>query len=270
VYESTHFNSSKALSAFPGWPMPGHFADYPSWRHILTYLTPFAQGYGLTDGIEFSVGVDSVEKNANGTWTGGRATVHSDVVVCTGAQWHPNVPVVPGDFTGEIRHTVDYRSSAELRGKRVLVVGGGPTACDVASDAAITADHAVISMRRGYWFIPKHVFGRPADVFAEGGPQLPIWLEQKVFGAILKLFNDRQIAFVPIGKRFPGALSTERDLISRMTVEGSSSSRCLPVRTAVKRGSQDRRMGLVRSDEPRQDSVRVSCANHPATLPRSP
>lgn len=31
-------------------------------------------------------------------------------------------------------------------------------------------------MRRGYYFIPKHVFGVPADVFGESGPHLPLWL----------------------------------------------------------------------------------------------
>ena len=46
----------------------------------------------------------------------------------------------------------------------VLVVGAGNSGCDIACDAARTADHAVISMRRGYWFIPKHLFGRPVDL----------------------------------------------------------------------------------------------------------
>lgn len=37
MYESAHFDSSKTLSAFGGRPMPDHFADYPSYRHILSY-----------------------------------------------------------------------------------------------------------------------------------------------------------------------------------------------------------------------------------------
>jgi hypothetical protein len=115
--------------------------------------------------------------------------VHARVVVCTGAQWHPNIPELPGDFTGEVRHTIGYRDANELRNKRVLVVGAGNSGCDIACDAARTADHAVISMRRGYWFIPKHLFGRPVDTLSEGGPHLPRWLEQKLFGAVLKLLD---------------------------------------------------------------------------------
>jgi hypothetical protein len=193
MYESAHFISSKTLSGFGGYPMPDHFADYPPHRQILSYLTSFAQAYGLTERIEFGTEVRSVAKNPDGTWTvtraDGRASVHRQVVVCTGAQWHPNIPELPGDFTGEVRHTVTYRSSDELRGKRVLVVGAGNSGLDIACDAARSADRAVISMRRGYWFIPKHLFGRPVDTIAAGGPHLPMWLQQKVFGTLLRIIN---------------------------------------------------------------------------------
>ncbi|MEV6336091.1 NAD(P)/FAD-dependent oxidoreductase [Nocardia vinacea] len=193
MYDSAHFISSKTLSGFGGYPMPDHFADYPPRQQIIEYLRSFADAYGLTERIEFGVAVRSVEKNADSTWTvtrdDGRVTVHRQVVVCTGAQWHPNVPELPGNFAGQIRHTASYRSADELRGKRVLVVGAGNSGCDIACDAARSADHAVISMRRGYWFIPKHIFGRPVDTLAHVGPKLPMWLEQHVFGALLRLLN---------------------------------------------------------------------------------
>ncbi|MGP4009257.1 flavin-containing monooxygenase [Streptomyces sp. 4N124] len=193
LYESAHFISSKSLSGFGGYPMPDHFADYPPHRQILSYLTAFAEAYGLRDRIEFGTEVRGVEKNPDGTWTVTRAdertSKHRQVVVCTGSQWHPNVPDLPGQFTGEVRHTVTYRSSAELRGKRVLVVGAGNSGLDIACDAARSADHAAISMRRGYWFIPKHLFGRPVDTIAAGGPHLPMWLQQKLFGGLLRLVN---------------------------------------------------------------------------------
>jgi len=193
MYESAHFISSRTLSGFGGFPMPDTYADYPSHRHILAYLKSFADAYGLTDRIEFGVTVKDVEKNADGTWTvtrtDGTRSRHSRVVVCTGSQWHPNVPELPGDFTGEVRHTMTYRGSDELRGKRVLIVGGGNSGCDIASDAARHADHAVISMRRGYWFIPKHLFGVPVDTLTQIGPKMPMWLEQRLVGALLRLIN---------------------------------------------------------------------------------
>lgn len=100
MYESAHFISSRTLSGFGGFPMPDNFADYPPHRQILSYLTSFADAYGLTDRIEFGTEVEGVEKNADGPWTvtraDGRASVHGQVVVCTGSQWHPNTPDLPG------------------------------------------------------------------------------------------------------------------------------------------------------------------------------
>src|SRR5947208_16944684 len=99
MYETAHFISSKTLSGFGGWPMPDDFADYPPHRQILTYLTSFADRYGLTNRIQFGTAVRGIDKNADGSWTlttaDGGQTVHGQVVVCTGSQWHPNAPGAP-------------------------------------------------------------------------------------------------------------------------------------------------------------------------------
>ncbi|MBX2802916.1 MAG: hypothetical protein KTR31_34860 [Myxococcales bacterium] len=61
----------------------------------------------------------------------------------------------------------------------MLVVGAGNSGVDIACDAAFAADQAFLSVRRGYHFLPKHIFGMPSDVFAARG----LWLEQRVMGA---------------------------------------------------------------------------------------
>lgn len=60
-------------------------------------------------------------------------------------------------------HASSYKDPAQLRGKRVLVVGAGNTGCDIAVEAAQQASHCWHSTRRGYWYAPKYVLGRPAD-----------------------------------------------------------------------------------------------------------
>jgi cation diffusion facilitator CzcD-associated flavoprotein CzcO len=72
-------------------------------------------------------------------------------------------------FRGEVRHSVTYRSADELRGRRVLVVGAGHSGVDIACDAARSAERAFLSVRRGYRFVPKHIFGIPTDVFITRG-----------------------------------------------------------------------------------------------------
>jgi cation diffusion facilitator CzcD-associated flavoprotein CzcO len=73
----------------------------------------------------------------------------------------------------------------------VLILGGGNSGCDIACDAAQTAEAAFISLRRGYHSIPKHVFGVPADVFAARAGVLPLppGLRQRVFQVVLRILT---------------------------------------------------------------------------------
>lgn len=112
--------------------------------------------------------------------------MHDQVVAASGVQWDPIVPALPAGYTGEVRHSVTYRSADELNRHAGCWSSGPATrAATFACDAARSADHAVLSVGRGYWFVPKHVFGAPSDVFAEGGPALPMWLQQRLFGVLL-------------------------------------------------------------------------------------
>lgn len=192
MYESAHFISSRTVSGFSGFPMPEHFPDYPRHDQILEYLTNFSDAYGLTERIRFGSDVAAVTREDT-AWrvmlSDGSSTVHDHVIVCTGSQWHASVPEIPGNYSGQIMHSRDYRDPSEFEGKRVLVVGGGNSGCDIACDAARSAASAAISLRRGYWFIPKHVFGVPSDIVGGKGSFLPKPLERAILQPMLRLLN---------------------------------------------------------------------------------
>lgn len=192
MYDSVHTNSSKTMSAFTGFPMPSDYPDYPGHRKMLAYLGAFADAYDLRRKIRFGVSVTQAVKQGT-EWLvsfSDGATGHYDAVVAaTGFAWHPRMPAYPGSFDGELIHSSKYRSAAQLSGKRVLVIGAGNSGVDIACDAALSAKRAVLSMRRGYHFIPKHVFGKPADVFAKSGALLPSKLQQWFFAVLLRLLN---------------------------------------------------------------------------------
>jgi Flavin-binding monooxygenase-like len=193
MYESAHFISSRDLSGYSDFPMPKSFPDYPKNSQVLAYVQTFARAYGLYDAIQFGVGVESLEKLETGQWrvrlSNGDTGTYAAVVCATGNNWDPNIPTIAGEFSGEARHSVTYKRADEFKGKRVLVMGVGNSGADIGCDAARSADAAFISMRRGYHFIPKHIFGVPADEFGESGPQLPIWLIRPVFSGLLKIIR---------------------------------------------------------------------------------
>lgn len=193
MYASAHFISSKTQSHYTDFPMPEDYPDYPSNRQILSYMRDFARTYGLYEDITFNTEVTATEFSKDGwsvSLSNGETRPYRWLVCVNGTNWHASLPDWADDpFEGEVRHANTFHHMDEFRGKRVLIVGAGNSGCDIACDAAAAADKAFISLRRGYHFIPKHLMGKPADVFAAEGPHLPMWLTQKIFGGLLRFIN---------------------------------------------------------------------------------
>jgi len=189
MYESAHFISSRTLSGFPGFPMPESYPDYPRHDQVLSYIEAYAAQHDLERHITFATRVESASRAEGGGWTltldSGEQRMYGGLCAATGVNWHASLPEFPGTWSGESYHSSRYRSAEEFRGKRVLIVGAGNSGCDIACDAALSAERAFISVRRGYHFVPKYLFGKPTDVFAHAGPSLPAWLEERVFGFLI-------------------------------------------------------------------------------------
>ncbi len=193
MYETAHFISSRTMSGFDGFPMPDHYPDYPDYQQLLDYIGAFADEFDLRRHARFNTSVEQASLDAEGGWElrlGTGETRHCRYLICAnGVNWEPHEASWPGQFNGEVRHSVTYRSPDEFTRKRVLVVGAGNSGADIACDASVRADQAFLSVRRGYHFIPKYIAGTPSDVFGERGPNLPHWLEVRVFQTLLRMIN---------------------------------------------------------------------------------
>jgi Flavin-binding monooxygenase-like len=174
VYAGTHLISSRPLTEFPDFPMPDTWPDYPHHSQLLSYLERYAAHFGLAKHIWFGTEVVAVTPAGEGRWdvttrsTGGgasRVQRYAAVVVANGHNWAPKTPAFTGltTYHGLMIHASAYKDPAQLRGRRVLVIGGGNTGCDIAVEAAQQAAVVWHSTRRGYWYVPKYLFGRPAD-----------------------------------------------------------------------------------------------------------
>jgi cation diffusion facilitator CzcD-associated flavoprotein CzcO len=174
AYRSLHINTSRRVMAFKTLPMPDHFPDYPDHFQMAAYFDEYADHFGLREKIRFNTEVLSVEP-AEGEWDvtvagpGGEPETnrYGAVVVANGHHWDPRwpEPAFPGaeEFAGEQLHAHHYREPDVLRGKRVVVLGIGNSATDIAVEASRIADATFISMRRGAYVIPKYLNGKPID-----------------------------------------------------------------------------------------------------------
>jgi hypothetical protein len=187
VYASAHLISSRPFAEFPDFPMPDSWPDYPHHSQMLSYLERYAKHFGLVEHIWFGTEVVSAVPVGDGRWevttrsTGGgssRVQRYAGVVAANGHNWAPVKPDIPGEFRGQVIHAAAYKDPAQFRNRKVLVIGGGNTGCDIAVEAAQQAGTVWHSTRRGYWYAPKYILGRPADQFHDS--LLRWWLPPRV------------------------------------------------------------------------------------------
>lgn len=205
VYPSAHLISSKRTTEFAEFPMGEEVADYPSHRALMAYFTRFADHFRLREHYRFNARVSKIEPLGAGSmplwrvrWSDGdglaRSADFKAVVIANGTLAEPSMPAFKGRFAGELLHTSAYKSAELFKGKRVLIVGAGNSGCDIAVDAVHHAKSVDISVRRGYYFVPKYVFGQPADTLGGKRP-LPAWLKQRVDSTVLKWFTGDPVRF---------------------------------------------------------------------------
>jgi hypothetical protein len=181
VFETTHIISSKKHSGFSDYPMPEDYPDYPSHKQVLQYFRNYTIHFNLYPLIRFQTTVESVTPEGT-QWriitNIADEGLFDGVLVANGHHWDPRMPAYTGEFSGEMIHSHDFKSAAPMKDKRVLVIGGGNSACDCAVETSRVSSYTAISMRRGYYIIPKFMWGKPVDVVNEKFLFLPLALRR--------------------------------------------------------------------------------------------
>ncbi|MDT4926141.1 MAG: hypothetical protein QOG01_3854 [Pseudonocardiales bacterium] len=174
-YRSLHINTSREIMEYKSFPMHHDYPTYPNHVQIAQYFDRYVDHFGLRDKIQFGTEVVKVAR-ADGEWDvtvrrrgAKRSTTqrYAAVLVANGHHWdarwpEPSFPGA-GTFTGVQTHSHDYKTFDGYDGKRVLVLGIGNSACDIAVETSKVADRTFLAMRRGAHVIPKYVFGIPTD-----------------------------------------------------------------------------------------------------------
>jgi cation diffusion facilitator CzcD-associated flavoprotein CzcO len=193
VYDSTHIISPKAGTEFPDYPMPASYPIFPTRQQVLDYLKSYAECFALEEFIRYSCEVQSIQpKNYNNGKDGwkvqlanGEVHEYAGVIVANGHHWDKKIPYYPGTFRGKVLHSKDYKNPKDFSGQRVLVVGAGNSGCDIAVEAGNAGLNSFISMRRGYYFLPKSFFGIPLTDFDQ--PWLPVFAQKKILKLLLSI-----------------------------------------------------------------------------------
>ena len=189
AYRSLHIDTSKHRLSFKDFPMPDEYPDFPHHTQIKAYLDSYAEAFDLLDRIEFENGVQHAAKDPDGGWQitdQAGDTRHFDLlVVANGHHWDPRMADFPGEFTGETMHShhyIDPRTPLDLFQKRILIVGIGNSAADIAVELSSKTlqNEVVLSTRSSAWIVPKYMYGLPADKYFATSPHIPLAWQRKI------------------------------------------------------------------------------------------
>ena len=199
VFETTHIISSKTLSQYEDFTFDDFEAglpDYPSHDQLRRYFQAYAAKFNLYPHIQFNTLVESCELDEANQWIVqtshegvSKTEVFTHLVVCNGHHWKPRMPHYPGNFTGKLMHSHEFKNATPFKDQRILVIGGGNSACDVAVETSRVSAKTTISWRRGYRIVPKFLFGKPSDVVASRMAFLPTKLKFFFSELTVKIFS---------------------------------------------------------------------------------
>ncbi|MGB0838537.1 MAG: flavin-containing monooxygenase [Chitinophagales bacterium] len=200
AYKSLHINTSKGKMSYSDYPMPNHFPEYPHHSHIIKYFNDYVDHFDFRQNITFNTSVEKVNTNDDGTYevqlSNGKSHTYKTVIVANGHHWQPNVVSFPGNFNGEITHTHYYRSPEHFVNKKVLVVGIGNSAVDIACEISKLSKHTYLSTRNGAHIFPKYVLGKPLDTYNSAlGASLPLFIQRSLFKILLYLTRGKQESY---------------------------------------------------------------------------
>lgn len=189
TYKSAHILSARRVMEYPDFPMPESYPDFPSSAQMLSYYRDYTDNYDLKENIQFNTKVVYVNPIEDNLWKvsfdDGSHIIYKGVLICNGHHWNKRYPSYEGNFTGDSFHSKEYKTSDQIKDKKVLVIGAGNSAFDIASECARVSTKSYLSVRRGIWIFPKTFMGKPLAALQV--PKLPDWLQETLVKMMLKV-----------------------------------------------------------------------------------
>ncbi|OLZ45982.1 flavin-containing monooxygenase [Amycolatopsis keratiniphila] len=177
-YDSLTLFSPARYSSLPGLAFPGDPERYPRRDEVVDYLRRYASC--LDTDIRTGHHVETVthDDGVFAVHAAGEAALTAPILIAaSGGFSRPFRPELPGmdTFTGTLLHSSEYRSPGSFAGQRVVVVGAGNSAVQIATELAAHA-RVTLATRAPVKFAPQRPFGKDVHFWsaAVGFDHLPI------------------------------------------------------------------------------------------------
>ena len=236
-YDSLTLTTSAVMSMFSDfWIGDDQVLEVWKKKTAVEYWKSYADHFGVSAKIRFNNKVVSVDAGQDETW---RVTVESGeqfharkLAIASGNNNVPRYPDWKDEITShgvELIHAHDYKNADALRGKRVLVVGGGESGTDIALEISKVAARCWVSLRSSTgWLTPRKRGDTPADIATHRG----VWGLPRSYGPDF----TKGLIDVEIGRNNPvsdAAVLLNRKVTNRLGVFGIYGTKSFSLPTAM-------------------------------------
>ncbi|MDF2962360.1 MAG: hypothetical protein K0S39_4095 [Paenibacillus sp.] len=161
-YDSLKLFSPARYSALPGMKFPGDPDRYPTRNEVVQYLHAYAGHYQFP--IHYGTQVEDIQKE-NGSFiitAADNKRYQARAIICASGPFNnPYLPHITNmeTFKGTILHSKQYSNHDKYKGQRIIVVGGGSSAVQIAIELAKTANVTIVT-RKPLKFVPQTFLGK--------------------------------------------------------------------------------------------------------------
>ena len=192
VWPTLEMISSREHTQYEDLLQPVSFPEFLSPTQMAKYLRAYAARHDLTEHFRPRTTVRSARPFEEGVWqvelSTGEIGIYRAVISAHGISERPHRPDWAEDVPASVRviHSKEWNGADGLEGQRVLIVGSGQSAADIAVDAARRALEVRWSMRTGHWVVPRRIAGVPGDVAASREPAALGGLNAKIAETLIR------------------------------------------------------------------------------------
>ncbi|KAF3918152.1 hypothetical protein ABW20_dc0100849 [Dactylellina cionopaga] len=178
--------------------------SYPSRDDIVEQINKLWKQYNLDRYTKFKTKVTSIQKDESGRWSiNDDATFgkFDGIIAAVGTCGEPKLLKIHGEeqFKGQIYHSSEL-DGTKLKGKTVLIIGGGASAVEaVQFAAAADAANTKVLARSEKWIIPRNAIVDmllALNIF--GGETMFSWIPERLLK--LLFYRDLEDIAPPSGK----------------------------------------------------------------------
>ncbi len=192
-YDRLHLHTNKRVSNLPYKKFDNTIPRYPSRQQVVDYLEDYQKEFNINP--IFNTEAKSIKKESDYwiTETTSETFKSKYVVMATGPFGKPKPVSFKGmeTFTGRIMHSYGYKTGKDFKGQKVLVVGFGNSACEIAIDLYEQEAIPSMAVRSPVNVIPRDILGIPILELSLLMSRLPTRIADTINAPLIRLlFGD--------------------------------------------------------------------------------